>query len=89
MTEQEPPRIEFPCDYPIKVVGNAAVDFRAFVVGVMEHHAGPLPEEHIEVVESRTGKYQSVRVTIVATGIDQLEAIHRDLKASGRVHTVL
>jgi putative lipoic acid-binding regulatory protein len=85
----EPPRIEFPCAYPIKVVGNAAADFREFVVAVMERHAGPLADERVEVVASRSGKYLSVRVTITATGVDQLQAIHRELKDSGRVHTVL
>lgn len=85
----EPPRIEFPCRYPIKVVGNAAADFRDFVVAVMERHAEPLDEQDVEVVPSRTGKYLSVRVTIVATGAAQLETIHRELKDSGRVHTVL
>ncbi|MGB0668771.1 MAG: DUF493 family protein, partial [Porticoccaceae bacterium] len=27
MTEQEAPKIEFPCDYPIKVMGEAQVEF--------------------------------------------------------------
>ena len=27
MTEQEPPKIEFPCDYPIKVLGRSVEKF--------------------------------------------------------------
>ena len=39
MTEPEAPRIEFPCAYPIKVMGEACVEFRDHVHQVMERHA--------------------------------------------------
>ena len=32
MQPTEPPRIEFPCRYPIKVMGEARDDFADFVV---------------------------------------------------------
>lgn len=85
----EAPRIEFPCAYPIKVVGNAAEDFREYVVAVMERHAGPLETELVTVQASSNGRFLSVRVTITATGTDQLQAIFAELKASGRVHIVI
>ena len=89
MSEQEPPRIEFPCDYPIKVMGEAAPDFEQYVVEVMSRHAGDISAERISVRESRNGNYLSVSVTIVATGEPQLKAIFEELKASGRVQMVL
>jgi len=89
MTEQQPPKIEFPCDYPIKVVGNAAHDFKDFVVEVMERHSASLITEKISVRASGNGKFVSVTVIIQATGIEQLQRIHEELKASGRVHMVL
>ena len=87
--DPQPPKITFPCDYPIKVVGDAAEDFREFVVTVMERHAGTISEELIDVRASSTGRFLSVRLTITATGEDQLRNIHNELKASGRVHVVL
>src|SRR5262249_30228609 len=30
MTNTAPPKIEFPCAYPLKVIGHAADDFREF-----------------------------------------------------------
>ena len=39
MSEPKAPKIEFPCDYVIKVIGDAAPDFVEFVVGVVEQHA--------------------------------------------------
>ncbi|MGM0570682.1 YbeD family protein [Marinobacter sp.] len=89
MSQPEPPRIEFPCDYVIKVIGDAAPDFTEFVVSVVEGHAPGIREEHITVTDSRNGRYTSVRLTIVATGEPQLKALFEELKASGRVHMVL
>lgn len=89
MSEPQPPRIEFPCDYPIRVMGDAAPDFRDYVIEVMTRHAGEIDLEQVSVRESRNGRYLSVTVTIIATGETQLRAIHTELKASGRVHMVL
>ena len=89
MADIEAPKIEFPCRYPLKVVGNAGQDFQGFVIEVLERHAGEITEEHIEINPSRNGRFLSVRVTITATGEEQLQAIFQELKASGRVHMVL
>jgi len=89
MTEQQPPKIEFPCDYPIKVVGHATSDYRDFVVEVVRKHAPDLDDAKIAVIDSRNGKFQSIRLIIRATGADQLDAIFQELKASGRVQMVL
>ena len=39
VTEQEPPKIEFPCDYPIKVLGEADSRFHEHVLLVMDKYA--------------------------------------------------
>ena len=82
------PRIEFPCDYPIAVVGEAAEDFRALVEGIVERHAG-FARERTTIAPSRGGRYVSVRFLIVATGEAQLQALFAELKGTGRVHAVL
>lgn len=89
MNEAKPPRIEFPCHYVIKVIGESAPDFRDFVVAVVEQHAPGLQEADISVTESRHGRFSSVQLRIMATGEDQLQALFAELKASGRVHMVL
>ena len=83
------PKVEFPCDYPIKVVGDAAPDFEATVVKIIEQHAPGLDRRTVNAVDSRNGKFRSVRVTITATGQEQLQALFASLKATGRVHMVL
>jgi len=89
-TEVQAPKIEFPCErYPIKVIGEAGEDFAALVVEVIQRHAPDLDSSTLTLRDSRNGRYLAVQVLITATGVEQLQAIHLDLRATGRVHMVL
>jgi uncharacterized protein len=83
------PKIDFPCDYPIKVVGDASEDFTAVVCQVVSRHDPDFDATTIEVVESRTARFLSVRLTLRATGEPQLKALFSELKATGCVHMVV
>ncbi|PRY63974.1 hypothetical protein B0H98_107119 [Vreelandella songnenensis] len=85
----EAPKITYPCDYPLKVVGDAAEDFPACVCQVVVRHAPDFDESTMQVVESRTGRFQSVRISIRATSEAQISQLFDDLKATGRVHMVV
>lgn len=87
--EPEAPRIEFPCLYPIKVIGRAEEGFRDEVIAAIERHTGKIDEALIEEQPSRKQNYLSVRVTIAATGEDQLRSLFEDLKAIDSVKMVL
>jgi putative lipoic acid-binding regulatory protein len=87
--EQEPPKIEFPCDYPIKVLGRHRDDFQMVIMEVFERHAPGFDQETISIKASSKGTFTSVTVTITATGPDQLEALHQDLMATGLVQMVI
>ena len=89
MSEPKAPTIEFPCEYPIRVMGIAADDFEETMVAVIERHAPEVRQFSVQSRLSRTGKWVSITVTIVATGKPQLEAIFADLKVTGRVQMVL
>ena len=89
MSDIERPRIEFPCDYPIKIVGDAAADFRRVVEDVVERHAAGFARELVTERFSAGGRFVSITVTIVATGPAQLQSLFEELKATGRVHMVL
>lgn len=89
MSQPRAPKIEFPCDYVIKVIGDAAPDFTKVVVQVVEQHAPGICEADVTVNDSSKGRFSSVQLKIVATGEDQLKALFEDLKATGRVHMVL
>ncbi|MAY39997.1 MULTISPECIES: HP0495 family protein [Spongiibacter] len=89
MSQQEPPKIEFPCDYPIKVIADNHDEARGLVMDVMQRHAAPLAENCVSERLSREGRFMSMTITITATGVEQLESIHVDLKATGVVKMVL
>lgn len=82
-------RIEFPCDYPIRIIGEQVAGFRGAVLDIVRRHAGDVDESSVTVRESRAGAYCSVRVTIVATGEAQLRALHDALMAEPAVRMVL
>ena len=83
------PLIEFPCDYPIKVLGSAVPELHQHVLQVMDTHAPGFDRSKIAIRDSSKGKWQSITVVITATGKPQLEEIFADLKTSPRVKMVL
>lgn len=88
MAEQQPPKIEFPCDYEIRIMGKAAPNFKDLCVDIVKKHA-PDFDGSCRVKPSKAGTFESIMVKIMATGETQLKAIHEDLKATGRVNMVL
>ena len=83
------PQIEFPCDYPIKVIGDVTDNSVSEILEVVRRHAPEVTPDQVNTRESRNGNYQSVRVRIVATGEDQLKSLHRDLLSIDSVRMVL
>lgn len=89
MTQQEPPKIEFPCQYSIRVMGDKSIEFTETVVTIIQKHAPELQSHAVKTRDSAKGTYMSVHVMITATGEPQLMAIHEDLKAHAAVKMVL
>ena len=90
MSEQEPPKIEFPCEnYSIRVMGTAGQAFQQFVLDTFEKHSSGFDRAKVQIRPSSKGNYESVVVTITATGEAQLKALFEDLKTSSDVKMVL
>jgi len=89
MSQQDAPKIEFPCAYPLKIVGRTAPDFKMLVLDVVERYAPGVDHSTVSLQESSNGRFQSVRVTITATGEPQIMALFEALKATGRVQVVI
>lgn len=89
MSEPDPPKITFPCDYPVKVLGRSSAEFRGVVLEVFERHAPGFDQAGVSVRDSRKGTFVALSVTITATGPEQLKALHEDLLATGHVQMVL
>ncbi len=89
MSQPEPPKIEFPCEYPIKVLGLNTDDFESIIVEVFHRHAPGFDTETVLIKMSSKGTFNSLNITITATGTEQLDALHKDLLATGLVKMVI
>ena len=81
--------IEFPCDYPIKIIGETDPESLAQALAVVRRHAPEVTPDQFSTRASRNGNFQSLRVTIVATGEAQLKSLHQELVALPSVRLVL
>jgi putative lipoic acid-binding regulatory protein len=80
---------EFPCDFPLKVLGRRSDDFRSIVLGIVQKHAGAIDAGAIEERPSRDGNYLSLTCTFAAQSREQLDALYRELTSCERVLVVL
>lgn len=81
--------LQFPCDFPIKVMGVGDSDFQVLVVELVRRHAPDLDEARVQVRNSRAGRYRSVTVVVRARDHAQLNAIYQDLSGHPRIRLVL
>lgn len=81
--------IEFPCDFPIKVMGAARDDFAKAIVTVVQAHATDFDAASVEMRASGKGNYVAVTCTVRATSREQLDNLYRDLSSHPYVKIVL
>lgn len=81
--------LEFPCDFPLKVMGRNTDDFRSVVLGIVQKHMGEIDSSKIEERPSRDGTYLGITCIVVATSKAQLDALYRELTSCERVMVAL
>jgi putative lipoic acid-binding regulatory protein len=77
--------IEFPCQFPIKAMGQAGEQLELAVVDIVRRHAPDLQQDAIQSRPSANGNYLSITVTITAQSRAQLDAIYMELTACEHV----
>lgn len=80
---------DFPCEFPLKVMGRHSDDFRSIVLGIVQKHTGPIAPEHIEERPSKDRTYLSLTCTFTAQSREQLDALYRELTSCEKVMVVL
>jgi uncharacterized protein len=80
---------QFPCEFPIKVMGRDSESFRTLTLAIVERHAGPLATGQISERMSREGRFLALTYTIRAQSRAQLDTIYQDLTDSGVVLVAL
>lgn len=73
--------MEFPCRFPLKIMGEQHETFATTIVEVVRMHAPDLVEQDVQIRASSTGRYSSLTITVNATSRDQLDNIYRALSS--------
>jgi putative lipoic acid-binding regulatory protein len=76
---EEESLIEFPCEFPIKVMGAAIPEFHTTIDKIVKKHDPEFLPEETKQKNSKTGKYTSLTLNIHAKDKAQLDAIYQDL----------
>lgn len=81
--------IEYPCDFPIKIMGARVDGFAQAVIEVVLRHAPDFDPAGAEMRPSSKGNYLAVTCTFRALSQAQVDAMYRELTAHPMVKVVL
>jgi putative lipoic acid-binding regulatory protein len=81
--------IEYPSQFPIKVMGARAEGFVEAIVAVARRHDPAFEESNVELRPSRAGNYLGITITVTAISRDQLDALYAELSSHPLVKVVL
>lgn len=79
MTTTTESLIQYPTDFPIKVMGRREPRLVQTIVGIVQRHAPDFDPATVEMRTSKKNSYLSVTCTVRATSREQLDALYREL----------
>ena len=71
--------IEYPTDFPIKIMGRREPRLVQSIVEIVQRHAPEFDETTVELRTSKKNNYLSVTCTVRETSREQLDSLYRDL----------
>ena len=81
--------LEFPCDFPLKIMGKAHDELAQVVLTIVTKHAPDFDGATMEMRASSGGNYLSLTCTVRATSREQLDTLYRALTSHPQVKYVL
>lgn len=89
-SDGDPPKgLQFPTDFPIKIMGRTDEGFAQAIVDVVLQHAPDFDPSTLEMRSSKDNNYLSLTATVRATSREQLDALYRALTSHPMVKIVL
>lgn len=85
MTNENDEHFNFPCDFPIKIMGRCDCELESLVVEIINKHVDNLAEGAVKTRPSGKGNFISVTVTVKAHSREQLDNIYLELTAREEV----
>ena len=80
---------EFPCDFPIKIMGKSHPEFAETIVTVVRQFDSEVDSSRVETRPSSGGNYTGLTVTVRATSREHLDNIYRALTCHPMVKVVM
>jgi hypothetical protein len=81
--------IEYPSQFPIKVMGAKADGFVHAVTQIAKRFDPGFDAASVELRDSRAGNYLGITITVTATSREQLDELYRTLSTHPMVKVVL
>ena len=81
--------IEYPCDFPIKVMGEQVDGFVDAMLMIVHHFDPDWDDSRMTRRSSSGGKYLGLTLTVRATSREQLDELYRTLSTHPMVKVVL
>jgi len=81
--------IEFPCDFPVKIMGASADGFAQEMLEIVLRHAPDFDPATVQMRTSGKGNYLSLTCTLRARSQAQIDALYRELTAHPMVKFAL
>lgn len=81
--------IEYPSDFPIKIMGQMQETFAQTICELVVSHDPVFDASKMEMRPSAKGNYLSLTVTVRATSREQLDNLYRALSSHPMVKVVL
>jgi putative lipoic acid-binding regulatory protein len=89
MDQQTESLIEYPSDFPIKIMGAMHDSFAQTMVELVAQHDPEFHAGRMEMRPSSKGNYLSLTATVRATSREQLDNLYRALSSHPMVKVVL
>ena len=81
--------IEFPCHFPIKVMGEVHDEFTSTVIKIIKEKNQKFDPSTIEMKGSSEGRYISLTCFVYVTSKPELDDIYRSLSSHPMIKVVL
>lgn len=92
MTDETTPSeslLKFPCDFTIKVFGQATDAFEIAVLSIVRKHVPDFSDSMLKSRLSENGKYNALSIVVHVKSRAQLDQIYQDLSSNPEVMMAL
>lgn len=81
--------LEFPCEFPLKIMGRTQPGFAQAMIAIVQRHAPDFDPSTVAMRPSRENTYLSITATINAQSKQQIDDLYRELCDHPMVSIVL